>query len=234
MARTEAYGDYCERLKEPFELLRVASATMDQRLASAASKGAVVLAAAALERYLNDAVSHICRGITVEEWEALAPGFQSYLAQQFARRLVRATDAVLETSPVSDKNIDRLRRAIDTCATAFDTPATWEHLPQFGLFESGDSAPDRIGKALSRFSVDNGDPLAALDQRPRGRDAVMRDLGQLVEARHAAAHALPDRADPGPNDAQGWIVSSFLLVRQLERFIAVEIDVGHVPDANVA
>lgn len=229
MARTEAYGDYCERLRESLELLRVASGARDQRLASGSSKGAVVLAAAALERYMNDAVLHVCRTLSVDKWEELPSGTQSYLIQQFARRLEKMTTPVLESSPVAEKKAARLRKVVEACTNGFARPANWDHHPQFGLFKSGDTAPERIGGALNRFAAGERELFDLLDERKAGREAFMRALSELVEARHAAAHALPDRANPGPKDAQSWIVSSFWLVRVIEQFVVMEIGMPGKP-----
>ena len=183
---------------------------------------------------MNDAILSVCRLLAVESWDDLGPGFRSYMSQQMARRLHRAVAPIVGAKSVGEKEEQRLRRVVEECAEGLGRPAAWDHHPQFGLLTSGDTAPERIGNTLLRFSSEGRDFFEDLDRAGAGREAFLRSLSELIEARHTAAHALPERADPGPRDAQAWIVSSFWLVRRIDSFLEWEIFLNAAGSPSVA
>lgn len=220
---SEPYGDFTERLKEAVALLRVGLSTDEPTTASACSKGAVVLAAAALERYMNDIVHKLCSEIRTEEWDRLPVGQQRYLTKQIARRIHDSAEPILMRAELPEERAaSSLRKAIVESYIALENPSRWTSHVEFGLFTSGKGAVERIPALLREFSGDGRDPYQELDEIGWDRSLFLRALGQLIDARHAAAHALPESIGPGPKDAQSWIVLAFWLVRRLEKYIYQE------------
>lgn len=218
MLRSSAFLDYQQRFRGFVPLLRVAFDTRDPMLASASAKGAIVLAAAAAERYMNDALRQACHRLKVEEYDHLSEGQQAYICAQIARRI-----AIFDKNDemVSSFNADRrarLKAAIQECAEAFSKPSAWPHMPEFGIFMDGAAAPSKINSVIKDFDPGRGDLFSRLDARASGRAPFIRALTELIDARHNAAHAKP-ATDPGPSDAQSWIVSSYWLVRAIETML---------------
>lgn len=221
---TEAYGDYRQRLREPLVLLRLALDTSDIVMAAGCAKGSVILAAAAMERYMNDAVHKMCSGTVVENWPALSDGHKRYLARQMARRLADTAVPIAEGDDLpEERKLAALQRIVADCSAALTNPSSWNYHVEFGLFRHGKGAADRITALLRQFSLTNRDPYEEIDEIGWDRSTFLRGLVQLIDARHAAAHALPATDAPGPKDAQAWIVLSFWLVRRIDRFIEREI-----------
>ena len=219
LARSGAYLDYVERYAEVSALLRVARSAKDARLASAAAKGAIVLAAAALERYVNDAIRQACARVKIARYELLSEAQQGYLCSQIARRLATFDRADGDYRSFDAARRESLRQALTDSLDAMADPSKWQHSPDFGLFMDGAAAPTKIASVLRDFDPSSQDIFAPLDQRPLGRGAVLRSLSQLVDARHDAAHA-KTLAMPSPTDAQGWAVAAFWVARLIETFLA--------------
>lgn len=217
--RSDAYKDFAERLRESIALVRAALGTSDARFAAALSKSAAVLIAANLERYVDAAVDQACRRIKVGSWDDLSPGYQRFLGHQIALRLARVVEPINEPRDASPKRLDSLLGGIRESAEAIEKPETWSHLPAFGMFMDGAAAPARINAVLRDFDPQGRDLMTFVEQRGADRGAVARALEQLVDARHAAAHALPDRASPGPTDVRAWVVLAFELARAIEAFL---------------
>lgn len=218
--RSPPYLDFCIRLREAVLLVRVAKRSNEPVMATACSKSAAVLVAAALERYVNDALDLACRSIDVEAWDELPTGVQSFLVAQIARRLREATKSI--QSPVDAMKGpagSRVRAAVRDASQAFDNPSSWRHLPQFGMFMDGAALPDRLNGLLRDFRPDGKQLFERLQERGLDRGVFGRSLTDLIDTRHAAAHAIPDRSPPSPNDVSAWVSITFRLVREIEVYL---------------
>src|ERR1700730_204204 len=128
-----AYGDYAQRMKEPILLIRRALSSATPTEAGAATKGAAVLCAAALERYMNDVVVEQCRRLGVSSWGQLTEGHQRYLARQMGKLLYVASRAVRLDRGADIGKREKLRSAVQECNSAFIGPDSWRHYPEFGV-----------------------------------------------------------------------------------------------------
>jgi len=213
-----AYGDYSQRMREAVLLIRNALESKSPIVASATTKGAAILAAAALERYMNDVVVEECRKLKVSQWSELTEGHKRYLTRQIARLLYKhSSDARRNRGEEGAR--DKLRNSVGDCERAFQSPQTWPNFPAFGAFMKGQASAEKIIKLLKMFDAHNRDFGQFL--RTRGADvrALFTGLTQLVNTRHAAAHALRGTTQPSPRDVQTWIVLSWRLTRQVEAYL---------------
>lgn len=218
--RSEAYGDYRTRLRQATRLLRHGKASSDATLAAACSKGAVVLAAAALERFMNDVIAEACRRLNVATWAELSEGHRTYFADQMARRLRRRVNAILDEGGAKlESERTKLQKAVALCTEAFSDPSKWPHSTEFGMFMDGAAAPNKINGILRSVHRQGADFFTRLENHPLGKSVFLSGLTELIDARHAAAHALPDRADPSPGDAQAWLILSFWLAREIDIYL---------------
>jgi|GEM_PF-2651649 len=218
--RSEAYGDYRTRLRQATRLLKHGKASSDATLSAACSKGAVVLAAAALERFMNDVIVQACRKLNVATWAELSEGHRSYFVDQMARRLRSRVKAILEDDKKGlESERMRLKNTVQLCADAFDNPSKWPHSTEFGMFMEGTKAPKDINAILRSVHSQGADFFDRLEQHPRGKAAFVSGLTELINARHAAAHAIADRADPSPGDVEIWLVLSFYLAREIDLYL---------------
>ena len=216
---SEAYADSELRLSEAIALVRMALAAPDPVTASGCSKGAVVLAAAALERYMNDVLREAFRRLAVETYDELAEGYQSYLVSQIAQRLNQSVGAMPTDTVLPQSKRDRFRREVAQAAEALQRPSAWSHPPTFGTFLHGAAVPERINAVLQRHDAEGRNLSAFLEANGADVAPAFHALTELIEARHSAAHALPDRPSPSPKDAQTWLVLSFRLTRNIDRFL---------------
>src|SRR4051812_28824641 len=109
---SEAYKDYALRMKEPVFLIRLSFRTPNPADSSALSKAAAVLAAAALERYLNDVLHEYCREIAATRWDDLSEGQKAYLLRGMSKFVALAARKVWKTAALDDRSNTRLLRAI--------------------------------------------------------------------------------------------------------------------------
>ncbi len=225
MAFSAAFTDYQQRFRGLTALLRGALDAEDPLLATAAAKGAIVLAAAAAERFMNDALRQACQRMQVDRYDVLSESQQAYLCAQIARRIAGFDNEDGEVRSFAAERRAKLRSAIAECAEAFNNPATWTHIPDFGMFMDGTGAPDKINAVIRDFDPQRGSFLEALDRRSAGRAAFTRALTELVDARHNAAHAKP-ATDPSPSDARGWIVSSYWFTRAIDAHLCELVETG--------
>jgi hypothetical protein len=218
--RSEAYGDYRTRLRQATRLLKHGKASADATLAVACSKGAVVLAAAALERFMNDVIAQACRRLNVPNWTQLSEGHKAYFVDQMARRLRWRVTAILDENKKGlESERMKLKNAVQLCADAFNDPRKWPHSTEFGTFMEGAAAPNKINGILRSVHSEGADFFERLEQHPTGKAVFLSGLTELIDARHAAAHALADRADPSTGDAQAWLVLSFWLAREIDVYL---------------
>lgn len=220
MGRSPAYQDFSVRFREAVTLLKVSfdasgGAGSNPMLASAAAKGAVVLVAAALERFMNDALRQACQRLKVSDYEHLSDGQKSYLCAQIARRIGAFATADGDYRGFNQVRRESLALAIRECASALNDPSLWQHMPDFGLFLDGAAAPERIAAVLRDFEPRLVDVYVDLDSRAGGRGVILRALSQLIDARHDAAHA-KSQSSPSPSDARTWIANTFWVMRLVE------------------
>ena len=218
--RSPPYSDFIVRIREAILLVKAAKRSTDPLLASACSKSASVLVAAALERYVNDALDHASRVNHATSWEDLQDGFRAILVAQIARRLHEATGSIQSPTEASElKKEKSLRTAVNDSAQAFDDPSSWSYMPQFGVFMDGAAAPNRLNATLLRFRPDGKKLFNRIEERGLDRRAYARALDELVRTRHATAHADPDPGPPSPNDVATWLSITFRLVREIEEYL---------------
>jgi hypothetical protein len=217
--RSPAYADFVVRLREAILLIRLAKGTLQSDVAAACSKSAAVLLAAALERYVNAALHHTCQQIRVTEWEKLSSGVQKFLCTQISRKLSSVIKEIDLSGDVTGKNERRLRQAIIQADAAFSDPSTWNNYPEFGAFMEGAAAPERLNAVLRNFHPDGEVLFETLGSRGQNRSWLGRSLTDLVDTRHAVAHAIPDRTDPSPNDVATWAVVTFIITRGIEEYL---------------
>lgn len=215
MAHLTAFLDYQQRLKGATRLLRSASSSSDPLLATAAAKGAIVLAAAAMERFMNDALRESCQLSKWTSFDQLSESHQAYLCTQIARRIAKFDSRDGEVRAFNAEQRVKLRGALDECTQALANPSLWQHSPDFGMFMDGTGAPEKINAVIRDFDPGAKSFLDTLDARAPGKAAMIRALKELVDARHNAAHA-KTATDPSPSDAKTWIVSSYWFTRAID------------------
>jgi len=215
---SNAYADFATRVREPLLLVREAVDSGDAFRAAALAKAAAVLAAAALERYINDVVVEVCAKIQATRWDELTEGQQRYMALQLARTLYFPSRRVHRRGKTSEKYRTKLRDAIRQCDAALDSPAVWQHVPEYGKFMDGAAEPGKVEATLKMFDATGRSLFAFVNARGYDAGALARALASLIDARHRAAHALRG-VSPGPTDVRGWILLSLQLVRSAETYL---------------
>lgn len=216
---SDAYADFVFRFRRTALLVRLARSGSDPETATVSAQGAVVLAAAALERYINDVLREATERIKVDSWDQLATGHKNLLTLQVATHLRGILQDFPQSGKVKDKRQGSLRKAVETCAGAFESPKSWPHFREYGLFLEAATEPDRLIAALRTFDLLERDFGSYVEEIGHDRRALFSSLTELIDARHAAAHALPDRMPPSPGDVQLWVIRSASLVRAIERFL---------------
>jgi hypothetical protein len=177
------------------------------------------MTAAALERFINDAVGCACRAVTATHWSELVPGQRRYLFKQFAFRLHRAADSLLKTNKIIDRLKGKLQQSITDCATALTNPSTWSDSVELGMFLDGQAAPERIATIVGQFDGTGCGIFDLLEDRGWDKAAILRSLTQLIDARHGVAHALQGAPAVSPQDARSWLVSSCRLAVHIDDFL---------------
>jgi hypothetical protein len=213
-----AYSDYTQRLKEPFYLIRGAIAASESLSAGAMAKGASILSAAALERYMNDVIVEQCEAVKVDSWTELSEGQKRYFARAVARPLYVAARAVRVDRGANVSKRDKLRGLTSKGSLAFERPATWDEFPRFGVFMKGAASPEKIDRFLMMFDPQGRSFSQFLAARNRDRRSLFIGLTELIRARHTAAHA-KQGTHPGPVDIRDWMVLSWRLTREIEAYL---------------
>lgn len=219
--RSPAYLDFVARLREAIILVRIARCSTNADVAAACSKSAAVLLAAALERYVNSVLEFRCQKIVEIRWDQIPVGVQKLLCIQISRRLRDITDQFKAAADMTVSRQRRLRRVVTEAERAFQDPSSWRHFPEFGMFMEGLSVPDRLNSVLRDFHPEGESLFDTLEDQGQNRSAIARSLTDLIETRHAVAHALPTRGAPSPNDVSGWVVICFLMVRSIELYLEI-------------
>ena len=144
MPASAAFVDYQERFRGASVLLRVALDAIEPLLATWASKGAIVLAAAAAERFMNDALRSACQRVQIDSYELLSEGQQAYLCTQIARKIASFDREDGDVFVFNSDRRSRLIAAIGECKSAFENPSGWTHVQEFGMFMDGAAAPEKV------------------------------------------------------------------------------------------
>lgn len=214
-----AYVDFVARMKEPSVLARNAMSTTDAVFAAALSKSAAVLAAAALERYVNEIIHEYCSKISATAWTGLTEGQKRYMSRQIARAVYAPARRIYRRADDGEARREKLRKIVARSASAFNDPSTWTHATAYGLFMDGAAEPARIQSTLKEFDPSARNLFDFVETRTRNRAAIARSLTSLIDARHAAAHAKPGTSAPGPADVRSWMGLGLVLVRQIEAYL---------------
>ncbi len=183
--KSGAYRDYVIRLQEAIALLRIALNSTDVKHAGAAAKGATVLAAAALERFVNDALYQACKRISASKWEELAVGQQRYLAQQMARRALSAAQCLLDAGSNWEKKSESFRKVVEECIEGSRNPSAWAHHLEYGLFSEASTEPGRLDRIIRNFDPKDRSFYDRLDTFPTGRAPFLNALQQVTIPRHS-------------------------------------------------
>lgn len=202
-------------------MIRQALGAVNPLVASASSKGAAVLAAAALERYLNDVITEAAKRLAAARWEDLTEGQQQYLALQMAGALYVSSRPIYRKNDLVNRRRQRLRKAVNRCQQAFGSPAAWPLIRQYGMFVRGSAEAPRIDGMLKRFDPAGRGFLEFCEQRGRDKATLVSGLTSLIEARHRAAHALGGTTWPGTTDVRAWVRTSIVVARQIDAFLGL-------------
>lgn len=220
-----AYRGYKVRLREALVLTRCAfeaSSRGDSVMASAASKGAVVLGAAALERFLADALDAYADATMPSKWKDLTVIARQRLLRQVARRLGARASVVWKRGDMGERAEKSLRRVLRESRNAMRDPSTWTDRKVFGILgDRPELEPARLVAVLEATHV--GGVLVSEHFARVGveRGKLLGSLEQLVRSRHGAAHALANVTAPGPTDVAAWLRSAFRLTRQVAAYLDV-------------
>lgn len=216
---SDALGDFLVRTEEVDSLLASARDSLNSQQASMYAKCSVVLACAALERFMNDVLEEACRNFGEESWSELSDGRQRYLLRHVALKMSERAGFFTGKGQPDESDCDTLIRFLRACGDALENPSTWTYFSDFGMFGEGTNAPEKIdallkafdaqGRSLYRFIEDSGEDLSRL----------LPGLQQLVEARHAAAHALKGSMPPGPSDAGEWAGCALTMANMVDSFL---------------
>lgn len=216
---SNAFADYAIRKAKVDYFQTIASTSLDAEQASLYAECAAVLACAALERYLNDVLEEYCAAFNETSWGDLSPGRQRYLLRHVAIRMQHKSSGFTAISQPSPSECAGLVRFAKECCEAMDNPSTWRHFSDFGMFGEGSSSPSKIVSVLRAFDSDGRSITTYIDDVGHDCAAVMQSLTQLVDTRHATAHALKGSSPPSPSDTGIWINASFALVGAIDAFL---------------
>lgn len=215
-----AYSDFLVRVAEARYLMRRALEAPTPEVAGTFAKSSIVLAVAALERYVNDLYKHLCARVAVEEWAKLTEAQQRFMAYQIGKRLVPHVRRVAIEKSVELKYRERLRRVVDMGSEAFQKPVSWSgNFVPYGMFMDGAPEPERIAKTLEQLSDSQEGLFKHLETRGRDRSAICVALTGMIDTRHRVAHAISGPS-PGPEDVRRWIVLASVLVREIEVYFS--------------
>jgi hypothetical protein len=216
---SDALVDFRYRMQEPGDLLSQARLSMRPRDASMYTKCAIVLAAAALERYMNDVLEEACREIKESSWQDLSEGRQRYLLRHVAIKMAERAQLFVDKGHASPSDCAALVRFVEACREAVVDPSTWTYFSDFGLFGEGTNAPEKIDAVLRAFDAAGRGLYAFMEDRGAELPRVIPGLKQLVDARHGAAHALTGIEAPGPTDGEEWIGCASIVAEEVDVFL---------------
>jgi hypothetical protein len=218
---SDSLDDFRVRMSEVDFLLASATGSMDATSAATFAKCAVVLACAAVERYMNDVLEEACRGFNEKDWDDLSDGRRRYLMRHIALRMTDRAGNFTEKAAPSEADCDALASFLRLCTAALDDPSSWDDFSDFGIFGEGTNAPNKIDAVLRAFDSDGRSVYKFMEESGVDLARVLSGLTQLVEARHGAAHALKGVAVPSPSDAVEWVGCARTTVDHVDEFLGL-------------
>lgn len=216
---SNALSDYNIRKFKIDAMQSMASASLDSNMSSLYAECAAVLACAALERYMNDVLEEYCASFSETTWSDLSPGRERYLLRHIALRMEQKSENFTASQQPSQSDCDGLIRFIDECSKALLNPSAWRYFSDFGMFGEGSSSPSKIISTLKAFDSDGRSLTVYLEELGHDRASIMQSLTQLVDTRHAVAHALRGSSPPSSSDTEIWINASAVLVESIDSFL---------------
>lgn len=216
---SDALKDFQVRKDEFDALLTVARDSRDPTAAAMYSKCAIVLACAALERYMDDVIKEVCRNFDEQTWTDLSEGRQRYLLRHMALKMSERANVFIEKNRVVESDCEHLAEFVRTCGIALDNPSTWMYFSDFGIFGEGTNAPNKIDAVLKAFDSDGRSLYKFIEDFGEDIGLLLRNLQQLVDARHSAAHAKKGADSPGPSDASVWVGCAVTMAEKVDEFL---------------
>lgn len=220
---SSALEDFDYRMREANRLIDTALGTLNPDEAATHAKCAVVLAAAALERYMNDVLAEACTQFAETDWESLSEGRERYLLRHMALEMVSRAGVFVDKTAPLPSDCGKLKKFITACGAALDDPSTWAYFREFGLFGEGTNAPDRIDGVLKAFDVQGRSFCDYIEDTGNDRRRILSGLTQLVDARHAVGHAIPGAQPPGPTDCREWLTCAEVIAALVDMFLGYEV-----------
>jgi hypothetical protein len=218
--RSLAYRDFASRASEA-RLLAVKAANAETpSIAAALAKGATVLTAAALERYVNDFLSERCKRIDSSTWAELSEGEQRYLAHQMAVHVQGKARPLVSKRrrDLSEPKRSNFTKALEDALAALKKPRLWSRHRDYGLFMTGAAETRKLDSALSPYLASGERIFDRIAARGVDRKALTTALEGLIDARHRVAHAVSG-PPISPRDIVVWLSLARVLVRQIEAII---------------
>ncbi len=216
---SNAYSDYNVRKFKVDVMQAMALSSLDSTLSSLYAECAAVLACAALERYMNDVLEEYCTSFNETSWDDLSPGRQRYLLRHVALKMERKSVSFSTAQQPAPSDCADLIRFVNECSEALANPSTWRYFSDFGIFGEGSSSPDKITSILRAFDSEGRSIADYLEESGHDRSSIMQSLKQLVNTRHATAHAIKGSSPPSSSDTEIWITASVILVRSIDSFL---------------
>ncbi len=198
--------------------------SLDATLSSLYAECSAVLACAALERYMNDVLEEFCTSFCETSWDDLSPGRQRYFLRHVALRMEKKSRSFSNAQQLTPSDCTDLIRLVKECSEALKNPSTWRYFSDFGMFGEGTSSPEKIVSILRAFDSDGRSIADYLEEVGHDRRSIMQSLSQLVDTRHATAHAIKGSSPPGSTDTEIWIKASAMLVQTIDRFLGFAHD----------
>lgn len=219
LVSSDSLSDFQVRKSEFDALLTSAQESLDPATASIYSKCAVVLACAALERFMNDVLEEACRNFSEQGWDELSDGRKRYLLRHVALKMSERAGTFAGKSQPEESDCDAFFRFVRACSDALDDPSTWTYFSDFGMFGEGTNAPDRIDAVLRAFDSDGRSVYKYIADSGEDLSSLLPGLQALVEARHGAAHALKGATAPGPSEALEWVGCAVVVATRVDEFL---------------
>lgn len=225
---SNAFSDYNVRKVKVDKMQKMASTSLDSSESSLYAECAVVLACAALERYMNDILEEYCSSFNETSWSELSIGRQRYLLRHVASRMNLKSGSFSAAQQPTESDCNDLIRFVSECSNALANPSTWRYFADFGMFGEGSVLPEKIIATMRAFDSKGRNFAQYLEDLGYDRSSVFQSLRQLVETRHAVAHAAKGSSPPGSADTLVWINASHILVKSIESFLGFSPDLAHI------
>ena len=219
---SNALGDFHIRIEEVNLLLDSGTKSRNSREASMYAKCAVVLACAALERYMNDILEESCGKFNEQTWCDLSQGRQRYLLRHLALKMDERALAFTGKNQPEQSDCQTLMNFVRVCNEALVNPSSWPYFTDFGMFGEGTNAPGKIDAVLRAFDSNGRSLYDFINGNGENLSRVLPGLSQLVQTRHATAHALKGSTPPGPTDSIEWVGCAVTMAMSVDAFLGFD------------